>query len=151
MYPSKGSMGLHNKTSATGAASRPVSSAATPPQGVVAQTVRRAMAGMFELFVDAEMCFRFRLTAPDGTVMAISKAFDTKTAAVAGIAEVREYAGMGHITDMCPPARKVAPSDLHDLPVAETHEVRRISAAEIHARARPIRQPAPRPRWAGAV
>ena len=45
---------------------------------------------MFELFVDAESAFRFRLTAPDGTVMAVSKPFDTKTAAVAGIAAVRE-------------------------------------------------------------
>lgn len=109
------------------------------------------MAGMFELFVDAESCFRFRLTAPDGTVMAISRAFDTKSAAVAGIADVREYAGMGHITDLCPPAMKVVPPDIHDLPVAQTHEVRRIPAAELHARARAIRPPAARPRWAGAV
>lgn len=61
------------------------------------------MAGLFELFVDARSHFRFRLTAPDGTVMAVSKPFDDKPAAVAGIAAVREYAGMGHITDLCPP------------------------------------------------
>lgn len=59
------------------------------------------MAGLFELFVDAQSQVRFRLTAPDGTVMAVSKAFDDKAAAVAGIAAVREYAGMGHIADLC--------------------------------------------------
>lgn len=53
------------------------------------------MAGTFELFVDADANSRFRLTAPDGTVMAVSKAFDDKPAAVAGISAVREYAGMG--------------------------------------------------------
>ena len=60
------------------------------------------MAGLFELFVDAQSDVRFRLVAPDGTVMAVSKAFDDKPAAVAGIAAVREYAGMGHIIDRCP-------------------------------------------------
>ncbi|WP_347886544.1 DUF1508 domain-containing protein [Pseudarthrobacter sp. CC12] len=57
------------------------------------------MAGMFELFMDSESSFRFRVTAPDGTVMAVSKAFENKNAAVAGIAAVREYAGMGLISD----------------------------------------------------
>jgi uncharacterized protein YegP (UPF0339 family) len=66
------------------------------------------MAGLFEVFVDAESHFRFRLKAPDGTVMAVSRAFDDKPAAVAGIAAVRECAGtglicagMGLITDLC--------------------------------------------------
>jgi len=62
------------------------------------------MAGLFEVFVDAESHFRFRLKAPDGTVMAISKAFNDKPAAVAGIAAVRECAGTGLITDLCPGA-----------------------------------------------
>lgn len=31
------------------------------------------MAGLFELFVDAQSRIRFRLRAPDGTVMAVSK------------------------------------------------------------------------------
>jgi uncharacterized protein YegP (UPF0339 family) len=60
------------------------------------------MAGMFELFIDAESFFRFRLTAPDGSVMAVSKAFEDKLAAVAGIAAVREFAGMGLIADVSP-------------------------------------------------
>lgn len=109
------------------------------------------MAGMFELFVDPESYFRFRLTAPDGTVMAVSKAFDTKTAAVAGIAEVREYAGMGHITDLCPAARKTPQPEIRDVPVTQAHEVRRIPAAALHSHARNSRQPAIGPRWAGAV
>ncbi|MDQ1596428.1 MAG: uncharacterized protein QOH40_2984 [Arthrobacter pascens] len=58
------------------------------------------MAGLFELFVDAESHFRFRLKGPDGTVVAVSKAFDDKPAAVAGIAAVRECAGTGLITDL---------------------------------------------------
>jgi uncharacterized protein YegP (UPF0339 family) len=62
------------------------------------------MAGLFEVFVDAESHFRFRLKAPDGTVMAVSRAFDDKPAAVAGIAAVRECAGTGLITDLCPGA-----------------------------------------------
>ncbi|MEW1808301.1 DUF1508 domain-containing protein [Pseudarthrobacter sp. NPDC080039] len=65
----------------------------------IPQIERIAMAGMFELFVDAESAYRFRLTAPDGTIMAVSKPFNTKSGAVAGIAAVREYAGMGLITD----------------------------------------------------
>lgn len=62
------------------------------------------MAGMFELFADSDSYFRFRLTAPDGTVMALSKPFPDKRAAVAGIAEVREYAGMGFVTEIPAPA-----------------------------------------------
>ncbi|GAC1367989.1 MAG: hypothetical protein NVSMB43_00850 [Pseudarthrobacter sp.] len=68
------------------------------------------MAGMFELFNDEDSNFRFRITGPDGAVMATSRAFPNKASAVAGIQDMREYAGMGHITDMClpPVARAVA-------------------------------------------
>jgi uncharacterized protein YegP (UPF0339 family) len=65
------------------------------------------MAGLFEVFVDAESHFRFRLKAPDGIVMAVSRAFDDKPAAVAGIAAVRECAGTGLITDLCGGPAKV--------------------------------------------
>ena len=65
------------------------------------------MAGLFEVFVDAESRFRFRLKAADGTVMAVSRAFDDKPAAVAGIAAVRECAGTGLITDLCRGPAKV--------------------------------------------
>jgi len=60
------------------------------------------MTGKFELFIDENLCFRFRLKAPDGTVVAISRPFSDKSAAVSGISAVREYAGMGLITDLCP-------------------------------------------------
>ncbi|WP_427008454.1 YegP family protein [Pseudarthrobacter sp. H2] len=57
---------------------------------------------MFEVFIDEDECFRFRLKAPDGTVVAVSRSFPDKPAAVSGISAVREYAGMGLITDLCP-------------------------------------------------
>ncbi|GAA4036773.1 hypothetical protein GCM10023063_22110 [Arthrobacter methylotrophus] len=63
------------------------------------------MAGKFELFVDARERYRFRLKAADGTVMAVSKEFETKRDAVLGIREVRACAGMGLITDLCPNRR----------------------------------------------
>ncbi|MCU1519109.1 MAG: hypothetical protein JWQ75_3830 [Pseudarthrobacter sp.] len=98
------------------------------------------MAGMFELFIDAECFFRFRVTAPDGTVMVVSKAFESKPAAVAGIAAVREYAGMGHITDLSQAPRRPAPP--------EVHEVRRIPAADHPSHPRSVRPPASASRWA---
>lgn len=60
------------------------------------------MTGMFELFIDENMGFRFRLKAPGGDVVAVSRSFPDKLAAVCGISAVREYAGMGLITDLCP-------------------------------------------------
>lgn len=57
---------------------------------------------------------RFRLTAPDGTIMAVSKPFDTKTDAVAGIAAVREYAGMGLISDHCTATVGTTPPRAYD-------------------------------------
>ncbi|WP_081737035.1 YegP family protein [Arthrobacter sp. MA-N2] len=60
------------------------------------------MAGMFELFIDEDACFRFRLKAADGTVVAVSRSFPDKPAVVSGIGLVRECAGMGLITDLCP-------------------------------------------------
>ncbi|KRE52416.1 hypothetical protein ASG92_25570 [Arthrobacter sp. Soil736] len=60
------------------------------------------MTGTFELFIDEDTSFRFRLKAPDGTVVAVSRSFPDKPAAVSGISDVREYAGMGLIADLCP-------------------------------------------------
>lgn len=60
------------------------------------------MAGKFEAFVDSDSFFRFRLLAPDGTVMAVSGPFEDKSALAAGIAAVRECAGTGLVTDLCP-------------------------------------------------
>ncbi|PNH81823.1 YegP family protein [Arthrobacter sp. AFG20] len=77
------------------------------------------MAGVFEVFVDAESQFRFRLKAPDGTVLAISAPFEDKRAAAAGIADVRECAGTGLITDLSAAAAPVAEST----PVTESAPV----------------------------
>ena len=108
------------------------------------------MAGMFELFVDAESGYRFRLTAPDGTIMAVSKPFNTKSDAVEGIAAVREYAGMGLITDQCTTsptdARAAARSDPGDKPDAP-----RLPKIDFHGRASAVRRPVSGPRWAGAI
>jgi uncharacterized protein YegP (UPF0339 family) len=66
------------------------------------------MAGMFEVFLDSDSLFRFRLRAPDGAVMAVSGAFRDKSAVAAGIAAVRECAGMGLVTDL-----SAGPRDQH--------------------------------------
>ena len=107
------------------------------------------MAGTFELFVDADAYFRFRLRAPDGEVLVVSKAFADKPAAVAGISAVREYAGMGLISDLCPGddgksggARPRAAS------TPATGVDRRVHDNEIRIRARALRRPAHGP---GAV
>ncbi|MDQ0212630.1 YegP family protein [Arthrobacter bambusae] len=70
------------------------------------------MTGTFELFTDSDSSYRFRITAPDGTVMALSRSFPDKPAAVAGIAAVREYAGMGHVTEIKTPPDDALPGPL---------------------------------------
>lgn len=67
------------------------------------------MAGMFEIFLDADASFRFQLTAPDGSVLAVSRAFPDRDAAIKGIAAAREYAGMGHVREL-PPSTGERPS-----------------------------------------
>ena len=109
------------------------------------------MAGMFELFVDAESAFRFRLTAPDGTIMAVSKPFDTKTDAVAGIAAVREYAGMGLITDQCATSTIKAQPAVWSDPGGQTEDSPRMPKIDFHTRARAVRRAVSGPRWAGAI
>lgn len=109
------------------------------------------MAGMFELFIDSQSSFRFRLTAPDGTVMAVSKAFDDKSAAVAGIAAVREYAGMGLISDLSTTARREVPTETHDpFPVLGS-QFGRVPSTDLHMNAKPRRRagfnPARRAPW----
>lgn len=108
------------------------------------------MAGMFELFVDAKSAFRFRLTAPDGTVMAVSKPFDTKTEAVAGIAAVREYAGMGLITDSCRTLNEID-RRAHDDAAAPAGDSLKVPKIDFHTRARAVRRAVSGPRWAGAI
>lgn len=57
------------------------------------------MAGIFELFTDDHAELRFRLLAPDGTVLATSEAYPDKFSAAAAITDVRECAGTGLIQD----------------------------------------------------
>jgi uncharacterized protein YegP (UPF0339 family) len=115
----------------------------------VPQTERIAMAGMFELFIDAQSAFRFRLTAPDGTVMAVSRPFTTKTDAVAGIAAVREYAGMGLITDSCTTLSAIGHRAYNDPPAPAGSQ--RVPKIDFHGRARAVRRAVSGPRWAGAI
>ena len=109
------------------------------------------MAGMFELFVDAESAFRFRLTAPDGTIMAVSKPFDTKKDAVAGISAVREYAGMGLITDQCATSTIKAQPAVWSDPGGQTEDSPRMPKIDFHGRATAVRRAVSGPRWAGAI
>jgi uncharacterized protein YegP (UPF0339 family) len=76
------------------------------------------MTGMFELFTDSDASYRFRLTAPDGTEMAISRRFPDKPSAVAGIAAVREYAGMGLVTEIAAAQNHAVPQHVaEEMPV----------------------------------
>lgn len=60
------------------------------------------MAGTFELFADEDSRIRFRLVAPDGSVLAVSGQYPDKHHAAAAIKDVRECAGTGLICDLAP-------------------------------------------------
>lgn len=62
------------------------------------------MSGTFELFADEDSRIRFRLVAPDGTVLAVSGQYPDKYQAAAAIKDVRECAGTGLISDLAPAA-----------------------------------------------
>lgn len=115
------------------------------------------MAGIFEVFVDGDSYFRFRLRAPDGTEMAVSKAFDDKPAVVAGIAAVREYAGMGLVTDLCPAGRTNRSGAAAPAASVRHNSVRhnigdqRSAADHFRARAKALRRAATGPRWTRAA
>ncbi|MBO1267609.1 YegP family protein [Arthrobacter cavernae] len=57
------------------------------------------MAGKFEILKDSDDLYRFRLTAADGTVVAVSPTFKHLQGVVAGINAVRENAATGLIVD----------------------------------------------------
>ncbi|MHC6594012.1 YegP family protein [Arthrobacter sp. C152] len=109
------------------------------------------MAGMFELFMDADAHYRFRLTAPDGTIMAVSKPFDTKSAAVSGIAAVREYAGMGLITDQCTTNTHETPPRYPEVSATHAGDYPRAPKSDFHARSRALRRLPASSRWARAL
>lgn len=68
------------------------------------------MAGIFEIAEAGGKKYFFRLTAPDGTVVAVSPLFNTIKAAAAGITAVRENAATGLIVDMSRSRRRPLPS-----------------------------------------
>ena len=109
------------------------------------------MAGTFELFVDAESKFRFRLKAPDGTVMAVSTEFPDKSAAVAGIAAVRECAGMGLISDLSSEAGAHGKESASTVGAPQARHDWHKRADACHTRAKTIRRAASAPRWTGAA
>ena len=57
------------------------------------------VAGIFEIATAGNQSYFFRLTAPDGTVVAVSPLYNTIKAAAAGITAVREHAATGLIVD----------------------------------------------------
>jgi uncharacterized protein len=60
------------------------------------------MAGKFELFTDEDSNVRFRMIGPDGSVLALSRAFPDTRSAAAGVEAMRECAGTGLISNLCP-------------------------------------------------
>jgi uncharacterized protein len=115
------------------------------------------MAGKFEAFVDPDSFFRFRLLAPDGAVMAVSAPFEDKAALAAGIAAVRECAGTGLVTDLCPagaPARRAAAAAPAAAPAAGDAGCRdQTVPAGVHTftLAKGMRRQGARPRWITAA
>lgn len=57
------------------------------------------MAGTFEIVSTEEEVFYFRLTADDGTLVAVSPRFKTLKGVVAGINAVRENAATGLVVN----------------------------------------------------
>lgn len=57
------------------------------------------MAGYFKLVDAHDDGFRVKLTAPDGTLVAVSTFYASKAEAIAGIELIREIAGTGPIVD----------------------------------------------------
>ncbi len=57
------------------------------------------MAGYFKLVDAHDGGFRVKLTAPDGTLVAVSTFYASKDEAVAGIELIREIAGTGPVVD----------------------------------------------------
>ncbi|AOT02414.1 YegP family protein [Arthrobacter sp. U41] len=67
------------------------------------------MAGIFEIDEAGGKKYFFKLTAPDGTVVAVSPLFNTIKGAAAGIKAVRENAATGLVVDKSQGRGKAAP------------------------------------------
>ncbi|MFC8410213.1 YegP family protein [Arthrobacter sp. NPDC057259] len=57
------------------------------------------MAGTFEIAAAGNESYYFTLTAPDGTVVAVSPLYNSLQGAAAGITAVRENAATGLVVD----------------------------------------------------
>ncbi|MFS0717739.1 YegP family protein [Arthrobacter sp. 1P04PC] len=57
------------------------------------------MAGTFEIAAAGNESYYFKLTAPDGTVVAVSPLYNSLQGASAGITAVRENAATGLVVD----------------------------------------------------
>lgn len=57
------------------------------------------MDAQFQLYMDSKGKYRFKLVAADGTVMLASGSYAQKSAAIAGIAVVRDTARAGDVLD----------------------------------------------------
>jgi len=79
------------------------------------------LAGIFEIAEAGDKAYFFRLTAADGTVVAVSPLFNTIKGAAEGITAVRENAATGLVVDHSGTARKsptAAPRPLVPLALA---------------------------------
>jgi uncharacterized protein YegP (UPF0339 family) len=115
------------------------------------------VAGIFEVFLDGESFFRFRLKSPDGAVIAVSSPFEDKRAVAAGIAAARECAGMGLVTDLCPaagvrePAATARPSTIPHHAVPQACDEPRKAAVGFRIHAKELRRASAAPRWTSAA
>jgi len=57
------------------------------------------VAGTFEIAAAGNESYYFKLTAPDGTVVAVSPLYNSLQGAAAGITAVRENAATGLVVD----------------------------------------------------
>jgi uncharacterized protein YegP (UPF0339 family) len=57
------------------------------------------MDAQFQLYIDTQATYRFQLIGADGTALLTSAAYAQKSAAIAGIAAVRDAAAAGSVVD----------------------------------------------------
>lgn len=96
------------------------------------------MAGKFEAFIDADSFFRFRLLTADGGVIAVSGPYEDKASVAAGIAAVRECAGTGLVTDLCPAGALTRPGESATRPATPPATAAAAGAAEPAAAVVPV-------------
>jgi len=58
------------------------------------------MAAKFELYKDKSGKFRFRLKAPNGQIIAVSEAYNSKTSAKNGIASIKKNAAKAAVVEV---------------------------------------------------